>query len=192
MADNIHTSGVVGGAVAMERGLETSQRAYGNRLTKARAIFDDVTNPETVEGVSVNEKEKQTDTNMQTLFKQLQKVSIKETKLWWEITTLQNYIKVKRVPRGLRIKKFPAFEVQDKDVMTEWYEALTDCSLKLMGILVTKYQTEQVRLEVEISQLETTLSAYKDTPEYDKMNKRIVDDLSIMNGRLWILNRRNF
>ncbi|OCT76223.1 hypothetical protein XELAEV_18031425mg [Xenopus laevis] len=170
MADNIHTSGVVGAAVSMDRGLETSQT-------------------ETAEG---NDTMDQTDISMQSLFKQLQKVSIKEIKLWWEITTLQNYIKIKRVPRGLRIKKFPAFEVQDKDLMTEWYEALTDSSLKLMGILVTKYQTQQGRLEVEISQLEVTLNAYKDTPDYDKMNKRIVDDLSILERKIMDTKQKKF
>ncbi|XP_041435046.1 uncharacterized protein LOC121399162 [Xenopus laevis] len=126
------------------------------------------------------------------MLKNFQKLSIKELKLWWEITTLQNYLKVSRVPRGLRIKKFPAFEIQDKSLMDDWYGVLTDCSLKLMKILINKYQQEQERLGQEITQIETTMNVYKGNSEFDKFIKRMKTDIDTLENKIMEMKQRKF
>ncbi|OCT97616.1 hypothetical protein XELAEV_18009846mg [Xenopus laevis] len=129
---------------------------------------------------------------MMDLFKKFQKLSLKELKVWWEISTLENYIEVERVPRGLRLKKFPAFDLQDTDVMQEWYLALSECSFNLMGILIRKYKKEQNRLNIEIEEIKGQLNAYQSMPEYKEREIRMKEELETMEKKIMDNKQQKF
>ncbi|XP_041424742.1 uncharacterized protein LOC121395395 [Xenopus laevis] len=190
MATSALLSEAVGVDLTTNEGIGNLQQTNIRRLQKARTVF------EVAEGVTSNipatAETEQPDTNMHTMLKKFQKLSIKELKLWWEISTLQNYLKVGRVPRGLRIKKFPAFEIQDKGLMDDWYGVLTDCSLKLMKILIDKYQQEQERLGQEITQIETIMNVYKGNSDFEKFIKKMKIDIDTLENKIMEMKQRKF
>ncbi|OCU00977.1 hypothetical protein XELAEV_18006756mg [Xenopus laevis] len=53
---------------------------------------------------------------------------------------MQRYLNEGRIPRGLRINKYPSFYVdpQDQDFIKSWNEVLTQCSMSLMGLIVNR------------------------------------------------------
>ncbi|KAJ1177178.1 hypothetical protein NDU88_002440 [Pleurodeles waltl] len=94
---------------------------------------------------------------LQTLYDKMEKLHRKELSKWWEVESLQRYIEVGRVPRGLRIYTIPTYEDPDPEMLEEWAENSKQSSLNMMRIL-TKYaikdrskileEMEKVRLEL--------------------------------------------
>lgn len=58
-----------------------------------------------------------------------------EIRKWWEATSLQNYIEVQRIPRGLRIYTIPAYENPDPKLLDEWAAYTTEMSVGMLKIL---------------------------------------------------------
>ncbi|OCT80042.1 hypothetical protein XELAEV_18026861mg [Xenopus laevis] len=112
---------------------------------------------------------------MMDLFKKFQKLSLKELKAWWEISTLENYIEVEYVHRGLQLKKCPAFDLQDTDVMQEW-----------------KYKKEQNRLNIEIEEIKGQLNAYQSMPGYKERETRMKEELETMAKKIMDNKQQKF
>ena len=52
----------------------------------------------------------------------LEKLKEKELRKWWEATSLQKYVDVGRIPRGLRIFTVPSYENPDPLMLKLWRE----------------------------------------------------------------------
>lgn len=63
------------------------------------------------------------DIDLKFVYRDLER-AIKEIRLWWDVCSLENYLKCKRIPRGLRIRKFPSFDVAEFE--QAWNGVLTD------------------------------------------------------------------
>lgn len=73
--------------------------------------------------------------------KKLENSMRKEFKIWWDVTTLNAYIEKRMIPHGLRIKKVAAIP-QTPEFTDKWNETLSECSHKLMLLIVQHEQDE--------------------------------------------------
>lgn len=108
---------------------------YSHRLSRAARIFD---THEINASFNVNE-------NLKWSMFALEKLMRKE--LWWDATTLTSYVDKNMIPRGLYIKKIPT-ATYDIEFMIEWESILTDCSLRLMKLLIHQEQADLDKIKV--------------------------------------------
>ncbi|OCT61647.1 hypothetical protein XELAEV_18047676mg [Xenopus laevis] len=87
---------------------------------------------------------------MDTIFKNLKQGMIKQTKLWWEVTTLDKYLGHSIVPRGLRIKLSPAEHLIKEGFLDKWHNILTNCSLNLMRLIKETEEGELGLINIEV------------------------------------------
>ncbi|OCT71917.1 hypothetical protein XELAEV_18034894mg [Xenopus laevis] len=100
--------------------------AYSNQVAERRKRAEAVFNQDLVTASHV------TDINS---FWKLEKLTIKELKIWWDTISLEKFISKGMIPRGLRIRKYPAYEIKDDVLLKKWNDTLTNCLLKLMQLL---------------------------------------------------------
>ncbi|OCT70285.1 hypothetical protein XELAEV_18037207mg [Xenopus laevis] len=86
-------------------------------------------------------------------FNKLETLSLKEMRTWWEIASFEKYLSLKMIPRGLRIKKYPTFLTNDDECMDQWNKILSDCSLRLMALLIDKNRQTYDLLRNDISKI---------------------------------------
>lgn len=135
-----------------------------DRMQKAASIFNI-----DAQTVSQNVEVKQ------SMWK-LEKLKGKELRTWWDATTLKSYISKKMIPRGLRLKKFPTSNYSES-FTTEWNDTLTDCSLKLMGLLVKQEDLMLNDLNIEIQALEQLITTEHNKEEYTLLKEKMETNL---------------
>ncbi|KAJ1148666.1 hypothetical protein NDU88_001494 [Pleurodeles waltl] len=91
---------------------------------------------------------------LQLLPEKIEKFSRKEISKWWEIESLQKYIDVERVQRGLRIYTIPTYEDPDPDMIEEWAENSKTSSLNTMKILIKYAIKDRKKILEEIEKVE--------------------------------------
>lgn len=108
----------------------------------------------------------------------LEKLLMKETKIWWDFTTLKKYVEFKMVPRGLRLKKIPT-TIYNDSFLEKWNSILTTCSFKLIDLIISFEETELNVTRDEIKVAQDNLKKLKIGEEYktldEKINKNIAD-----------------
>lgn len=87
-------------------------------------------------------------------FIRLERLKKTENSRWWDSITLQQYLKLNRVPRGLRSQLFPTFEDLDDDILSKWEDTLTNNSKTLIQILIEIAERKVASLQIKISELE--------------------------------------
>lgn len=80
----------------------------------------------------------------------------RELKIWWNFTTLSSYLEKGMIPQGLRINKSTTF-TQSKDFKDQWELILTECSLKLIKLIVQQEEKELEQVKMEIEELRENL-----------------------------------
>ncbi|OCT80132.1 hypothetical protein XELAEV_18026942mg [Xenopus laevis] len=140
--------------------LSTGSGIFSARERQAADVFSDVGGDELF---------LYSDTDDTTeLCKRLERSMIKEMRLWWDISTLENYLKVGRIPRGLRIRKFPAFSDVSKDFVEAWNNTLSLCSSKLMELIIDFHAKRHTVIQSDIKEVQfklLNLEAKSDTAE---------------------------
>ncbi|XP_041439799.1 uncharacterized protein LOC121400545 [Xenopus laevis] len=76
------------------------------------------------------------------LQKQFEATSRKELNLTLHLSTLTEYVKAARIPRGLRISLEPILCKNNKDFRDKWHQILDKCSLDLMTLTLQALQNE--------------------------------------------------
>lgn len=106
----------------------------------------------------------------------LERLYQKETRLLMHGSTLSEYWRNKRIPRGLRIQKAPTIGKSNEDFTKRWGEILNKCSLDLMLLIIDHVSTDaqQVKTEIEILQEELQ---NKLGHEFSSMESSIKDSL---------------
>lgn len=72
-------------------------------------------------------------------------------------STLSEYWRNKKIPRGLRIQKAPTLGKSDENFVKRWGEILNKCSLDLMLLIIDQVSTEAGMVKTEIKKLEDDL-----------------------------------
>ncbi|XP_075446463.1 uncharacterized protein LOC142489480 [Ascaphus truei] len=109
------------------------------RSKKAKRMFENLPNPDCEDSSDLHD-----------LFLKFSKLLITDTRIYWDLIFLENYLLLKRIPRGLRVKKSPTFGFINQDFEREWKMILNDCSSKLISLIVKAKSKEKLDLEKEI------------------------------------------
>ncbi|XP_075454222.1 uncharacterized protein LOC142493677 [Ascaphus truei] len=81
----------------------------------------------------------------------------KRARVWWNKTALERYLDHKLIPRGLRIKTFPAFQFSDPNHKVRWEGVLNQCSFELMSILIEHDSNTFKEVSLEIEEIQKNL-----------------------------------
>ncbi|OCT86451.1 hypothetical protein XELAEV_18020135mg [Xenopus laevis] len=141
---------------------------------------------------SESQPESQLSASMSLNFKALEKLLSHETFLCWDIATLEKYIAVSRIPRGLRIKKFPMFAKGDTDFISRWNNILTKCSLELMSLIIHHKENTLVSLREEIKDKQKELSQCDKTQIFIDFYKELKNHLDVLEKTVSECKKRKF
>lgn len=81
------------------------------------------------------------------------------TRLWWNIRSLEEYLRLGIIPRGLRVQIFPAWEATT-DFKDSWETGLLQCSKIIINMLLNHDKTLVQQTKIRIKTLETTLATF--------------------------------
>lgn len=110
----------------------------------------------------------------------LEKLLERETKLYLHGVTLSDYLRVKRIPRGLRIVKSPIIGKDNVSFCDKWCEILNKCAFDLMALTVQEISAQLVNIRKETDEVKIQLSVeYPDKEQLDsallECNQRIAE-----------------
>ncbi|OCT76154.1 hypothetical protein XELAEV_18031343mg [Xenopus laevis] len=102
--------------------------------------------------------------------RRIESLAKKEISLNLHCSTLAEYAKVSRIPRGLRCTLLPFFNKDDKQFMDKWYAILNRCSLKLMIQTIQGLQINIKTTQQELTSATSELRSRITSDEYNKFN----------------------
>lgn len=135
------------------------------RLQKINAIFN-MSDQSSKDKVDIN-----------GLMSSLERMLVKELRTWWDCTTLQKYVDKEMIPRGLRIKKKPT-STYSETFLAQWQSTLSDCSFKLMELIIQYEQQSLADLREEVSKTQQSLTAYAHHPDFIEMDNKLKNNLA--------------
>ncbi|OCT75762.1 hypothetical protein XELAEV_18030949mg [Xenopus laevis] len=112
-----------------------------------------------------------------TLFKTLEKQMSYKLLLCWGILTLEKYISLKWIPRGLRLKKYPTFAREDFDFANKWNDVLSKCSMEIMGLIINHKQQELSSTREGIKESQVHLTTLDKSPGFDRLDMKLKEYL---------------
>lgn len=109
--------------------------------------------------------------SISTTFKTVTRVYKNFVRSWWEVQSLDTYIKHKIVPRGLRNHIIPAARLRSPDFIKKWEKESIESSLRLMGLLLEEEKTVLSGIETELKEVIEQTKKFNTHPEYS--NKEV-------------------
>lgn len=88
-------------------------------------------------------------------------------------TTLAEYLKVRRIPRGLRILLKPTLCKDSEDFISKWRMILNKCSLDLIALTIQELQRTLVDIEKEIDTTKVSLESSMNGEEWSNTVKEL-------------------
>lgn len=113
-----------------------------------------------------------TTTDLNRRFKRL---SLKKSRYFLHGTTLSEYVRAKKIPRGLRILKRPTLGRHDPEFCEKWCQILNKASLDLTVLVVEHTQKKLAAIKTEMDTLTTELQSAMSPEDLSKLK----DDLKI-------------
>ncbi|XP_053561237.1 component of gems protein 1-like [Bombina bombina] len=120
------------------------------------------------------ESDPNTVTPMKDLFHTLEDEILKEHRHWWDLTTLEKYLEIKQIPRGLRVLKHCSFK-EDTELLEKWYKILDDCAFDLIKILIEHRRLLSDKCSENIDKIQADLIKYLENPDYERLLKRMYE-----------------
>lgn len=112
-------------------------------------------------------------------------------KLWWNIKSLEQYVKTSIVPRGLRVQIFPAWEVTG-DFKQSWEKALLQCSRILLNLLIEHDQQLLIDTKKQILTLEADLIKFDPTTLVNPFQKKLKETLEVHEKEVMAGKKKKF
>lgn len=97
----------------------------------------------------------------------------RETRLFLHAVTLSDYLRKKKIPRGLRILKAPAVGKPSPDFSQKWCEILNKCSFDLMVLIIQEMNDQLTEVRDEIK--ETRGKMEKDYMDKDALKTLLAE-----------------
>ena len=124
--------------------------------------------------------------------KHLGKLQEKEVCLFLHAVTLSDYLRSKRIPKGLRINKSPMFGLDNKEFCDRWCEILNKCSFDLMALTINECTSQLTSTKAEITLTKTHLSETNSKEEFDKIleecekqRKQVEQEIKTLKMQKW-------
>ncbi|OCT89896.1 hypothetical protein XELAEV_18018510mg [Xenopus laevis] len=147
---------------------------------------------------NVSESEAYSDTEIRSLvaeFKVYKKTLIQQMRLRWEISSLENYVKAKMVPRGLRLKKSPSFNLKKsggQEFLDKWNSILSDCSPKLMQLMIVENTKNITQINKQVEEERSKLEENKEDNQFSALNDKIKSELMKIQQEIKIRKKKKF
>lgn len=99
--------------------------------------------------------------------KQYEGLSRKQTQYLLHSDTLIEYLRAKRIPRGLRLSLRPTFCLGNKEFVNNWFKILNKCSLDLIALTIQGLQTELDNIKQSLDQTQKKLQENSTKEDFD-------------------------
>lgn len=114
------------------------------------------------------EGEQDSTPSLKVLFRDLLSAYRENIKSWWEVETIDNYIKASIVPKGLRINISPARRSKSDTLLKKWEKELTESSLRLMRILLEEEKLIYTSTSTKLEELIEQTLKLKSDPDFSR------------------------
>lgn len=132
-----------------------------------------------------------TDTNkvvpehLEALFRKTYKYNDKQMRFQLHHDTLQKYIDLDLIPKGLQITLNPSFGQDDADFMSNWQSILHQCSLQILELLISFCNKKVRSTGITLSELHINMEEQSNNPdELDKVQTKLDNMLSKRKTRI--------
>lgn len=109
-------------------------------------------------------------------FIRLERLRKLEISKWWDGATLKQYLKLNRIPSGLRAQIFPTYDDLETDLLLLWEKEFSNNSIRLMNILIENTDRKVTKTAIEIDTLEKEISDLN-MAETTKKNYAILEEV---------------
>lgn len=141
-------------------------REEGQQIITTSSLLDDLPGGELPRG------------DLHKVFKDLRQLLEKDTRLHLNSVTLSDYWRKGYIPRGLRIKKFPANVGDDKKHFRDRWEAiLNKCSSDLMLLLIEESNKDREELKKQITEARKIIEEHSATTIKQQLEEKLNTDL---------------
>lgn len=121
----------------------------------------------------------------------MEKLFLREAKTWWDLSSLRTYIEKRMIPRGLRMKKIPTTQF-DNDFTTKWNNILTDCSINLMELIVSKEEEAMIQIRNDIKATQSSLQQYLGLPEMQEWDTKLKANIMKLEADIVSMKKTKF
>lgn len=122
----------------------------------------------------------------------LEALKKKELSLQLHATTLAEYIKANRIPRGLRTTLTPNLLPKDPGYAKEWFGLCNAFSLDLMYLTIKHLNERLISLQTEITNLEVEVKEQLTKEKYTELSTSIADTLAKLKESILKVKKRKF
>ncbi|XP_069610685.1 oocyte zinc finger protein XlCOF22-like [Ranitomeya imitator] len=103
----------------------------------------------------------------------LEQLLIKEMRDLWEIATLERYLSLNCIPKGLVVYKTLSGDIGDLDTMAEWDAMFNDFSRSVVLFIIKKRKDELIKIRNEISNLFEEIKPFESSKEIIHLSNSI-------------------
>ncbi|OCT86401.1 hypothetical protein XELAEV_18020083mg [Xenopus laevis] len=128
-------------------------------------------------------------------FKKYKNLLIKQLRLRWEISSLENYIKAKMIPRGLRLKKSPSSNLVKEGGQTfcdKWNQVLSNCSFRLMQLMVDINGNNITAINKQVEDARELIEKKKEENTFLELNEQVKHQLTNLQRDIKTRKKRKF
>ncbi|CAJ0915856.1 unnamed protein product [Ranitomeya imitator] len=139
-----------------------SSETFSFNATEAAEILSKVTAPSDFLQIPTQELKN----------RDLERESRRAINLEIHIITLAEYLRVQRIPRGLRVPLQPTFFREDKEYCTKFEHILNKCSADLMTLTLSYLQKNLDTVNAQVNAIESQLSSTMPQEEFQELKKK--------------------
>lgn len=123
------------------------------------------------------DSELETSPTLKTIFKNLYTGYRDNIKSWWEVQSLESYIKAGIVPNGLRINISPAPRSRSEQLLDNWEKELTNSSVRLLQILLDEEKKILETTSTNLKGLIDQVLKFKNDPEFARKEQNLQSNI---------------
>ncbi|XP_077148973.1 uncharacterized protein LOC143809881 [Ranitomeya variabilis] len=109
----------------------------------------------------------------------LERESRRAVNLELHIVTIAEYLRVQRIPRGLRVPLQPTFFREDKEYCEKFEHILNKCSADLMTLTLSYLQKNLDTVNTQITAIETQLTSTMPQEEFQELKTKNQEQLRL-------------
>ncbi|OCT82306.1 hypothetical protein XELAEV_18024827mg, partial [Xenopus laevis] len=125
-------------------------------------------------------------------FREIEKLHRKSIAWDLHLRTMAEYVRLQRIPRGLRSHLRPTLFADDEEFTKKWESILNKCSLDLMVALMEKIQKESPALTLHITKKEAEMRNHCAEKEVSEGQLTMQDSLNKFRVALEVRKRDKF
>ncbi|XP_077137865.1 uncharacterized protein LOC143804003 [Ranitomeya variabilis] len=108
----------------------------------------------------------------------------RKTRLWWNRSSLENYVDKKIIPRGLRIQLYPTYDLGELELTKRWISVASKCSFEFMDILIAKNTLSLSEVDRELEETYKRLSMDMPKEQLAKWSKDLEIEVNVLEERV--------